>query len=410
MKNNSVRGNIYATDYLTQQEGVILKVNGSVQIKNNKYYAVFRLCGKQKWVQLKTPVRDNNKSEAETELKTVLEKYSAQPSLLTTEMLFTDFLLVWVNDIKPTVKPVTWETYNKVVREKLLPYFKDKNYRLVDLRGAYFTEYFVYLRDYGKSKGKCGLSKKTVLNIRGVVSSALRYAMENDIIAHNVVNNSRMPLFEFKQSVHNIYTPEQLKQLLEYAEKTDSSMQLFLNLVIYTGARKGELLGLTWNDVDFDNSTIHICHNRTGSKKEVLDVLTTPKTVNGIRTLYLPPKVIQMLREEKQKQENNQQRLKVLYQTHPYDFVIRQENGSVYNPNSINRIIKKMECKIGLPECRVHDFRHAVASMLFDNGIPLPDITTQLGHGQTSTTERIYIHKSNTANTANVRLLSGLIG
>ena len=56
-----------------------------------------------------------------------------------------------------------------------------------------------------------------------------------------------------------------------------------------------------------------------------------------------------------------------------------------------------MEAELGLPHCRVHDYRHAVASILFENGVPLADVTTQLGHGQTSTTERIYIHKANIA-------------
>ena len=58
-------------------------------------------------------------------------------------------------------------------------------------------------------------------------------------------------------------------------------------------------------------------------------------------------------------------------------------------------LIRKMTNEIGLPPCRVHDYRHAVASLLFESGTPLADVTIQLGHGQTSTTERIYIHRSN---------------
>ena len=98
------------------------------------------------------------------------------------------------------------------------------------------------------------------------------------------------------------------------------------------------------------------------------------------------------------------------YKVYEYDYVIRKADGSIYNPNSINRIIKRMTDKLGLPHCRVHDFRHAVASLLFENGTQLADVTTQLGHGQTSTTERIYVHTSNIANVQNVQTLASAIG
>ena len=86
-----------------------------------------------------------------------------------------------------------------------------------------------------------------------------------------------------------------------------------------------------------------------------------------------------------------------------------KEDGSIYNPNSINRIINKMTDKLGLPHCRVHDYRHTVASILFESGAGLSDVTVQLGHGQTSTTERIYIHRQNVANKANMQVLSKTI-
>lgn len=116
-----------------------------------------------------------------------------------------------------------------------------------------------------------------------------------------------------------------------------------------------------------------------------------------------------MLIDEKAIQEYNKSILKEHYKTYEYDYVIRQADGSIYNPNSINRIIKKLTKKIGLPHCRVYDYRHAVASILFEMGMPLQDVTTQLGHGQTSTTERIYIHKSNIAKIENMQALSNAI-
>ncbi len=384
-------------------------MKGSLQERNNKYYAVFRVNGKQKWVNLQIPTTRGNKRKAERELQKVLLEYTENINS-TDDMLFVDYLTMWTEQIKPLVKPSTWEGYSKVVNGKIKPYFNDKCYRLKDLRGMHFTEYFVYLKEYGRHDKKGGLGRKAILNIRGVLSSALNYAVENELINNNIIERSRFPVFENTVFTPTIYTAEQMKALLEYAEKVKSNVCLFLFLEMFTGARKGELLGLTWENVNFEENTIHICQNRTGSKKEVLDKLTTPKTQNGIRTIPLPQKVMDMLSEEKEKQKRNKKLLSENYKTYDYDYVIRKADGSTYNPNSINRIINRMTEKIGLPHCRVHDYRHAVASMLFEKGTPLADVTTQLGHGQTSTTERIYIHRNNVAKVENMQILSNAIG
>ena len=172
---------------------------------------------------------------------------------------------------------------------------------MCDLRGRQFTEYFAYLKEHGRADGKGGLSKKAILNIRGVLSSAFKYAVENELILYNFIDRSSMPVFADVDSEPEavIYSTDEVQKLLNYARDTESDAYLFLCLVVSTGARKGELLGLTWDEVDFNNSTITIAQNRTGSKKEILDNLTTPKSKNSIRTLHSSPTVLEALRQEK---------------------------------------------------------------------------------------------------------------
>ena len=383
-------------------------MKGSLQKKHGKYYAVIRIDGKQKWINLHIPTTRGNRRKAEQAFKKVVADYT-DTGIVSSNLLFLEYLDIWLSQIKQLVKPSSYESYEKIVNGKIKPYFQDKGLKLMDLRGMHFTEYFVYLKEQGRSDGKGGLSKKAVTNIRGVLSSALKYAVENELLYDNVIERSRMPIFDKQVFAPIIYTSEQIKTLLSYAEETKSKACLFLFLEMFTGARKGELLALTWDNVDFDNNTIHICRNRTGSKKEVLNVLTSPKTKNGFRTIPLPPKVMNMLKAEYEQQQQNKLLLGQHYVTYDYDYVIRKEDGSIYNPNSINRIINKMTDKLGLPHCRVHDYRHTVASILFESGAGLSDVTVQLGHGQTSTTERIYIHRQNVANKANMQVLSKTI-
>ena len=146
-------------------------MRGSLVEKSGKYYAVFRVNGKQKWVNLQIETKGNNKRRAERALQEVLQKYLSD-DYIDNNMLFVDYLDMWINQVKPLIKPSTWEGYYKVVTGKIKPYFNDKAYKLKDLKGRHFTEYFIFLKESGRSDGKGGLGKKAVLNIRGVLSSA----------------------------------------------------------------------------------------------------------------------------------------------------------------------------------------------------------------------------------------------
>lgn len=389
-------------------------MKGSIQKRGNKWCMCFRFQGKQKTLSTGLDATETNKTAATVILKDTLEKYTAleksniPPSLI--DISFIKYLDFWLEQVKGLVKPSTFEGYQKTVSGKIQPYFKHKKYKLNDLKPMYFTEYYNYLKQRGGKKGQ-GLSKKTITNIRAVLLSAIGYAVENDLIDSNVILKSHLPKFDtLTVKKHNIYSPEQCKLLLSYAEQTQSKACLFLYLVLSTGCRKGELLGLTWNNVDLDNSTIHICYNRTGNRKENYNTLLTPKTENSNRILPIPQKVLAMLKVEKDKQEQFKQLLGNNYKMYEADYVIRQNDGTIYNPNSINRIIRKMTEKIGLPHCTIHEYRHAVASILDNGGVALQDITTQLGHSQTSTTDTIYIHRNRVAKQSNTQLLSNAMG
>ena len=168
-----------------------------------------------------------------------------------------------------------------------------------------FTKYFVFLSQHGKSNGKGGLSYKTVKNIRGVLSSAYEYALENRYVNENPVLRSRMPSFphSIKKDVPE-YNAQQVKKLLLYAKENESHIYIFLLLALYTGLRKGELLALTWDDVDYGKKLLRVNKSSTGSRKDVTMQITTPKTASSNRKIPLNDTVLEALKEEKQRQED----------------------------------------------------------------------------------------------------------
>lgn len=384
-------------------------MEGSLIIKGNYYYAKFRVNGKQKMLATKVPVKGNNKRKAERVLKELIAKYEGL-NLENENILFTAFLDKWLQSVKPILKPATWESYDKTVSGKIKPYFEQKNYRFREMKPEIFTEYFVYLATEGKSNGKGGLSYKTVKNIRGVLSSAYEYAIENSYIKDNPVLKSKMPSFahSIKSDVPE-YSAEQVRKLLLFAKENDSHIYIFLLLALYTGLRKGELLALTWDDVDYDKKLLRVNKSRTGSRKAITAQITTPKTESSNRKIPLNDTVLEALKAEKKRQDEHAEILGNGYDK-SHSFIVRTVLGKPYvNLSAINRVVNRLTENAGLPHCTIHGFRHSVASILDDNGVPIQDISVLLGHESVQTTERIYINRRKTAKAETIETLDNAI-
>lgn len=384
-------------------------MEGSLIIKGNYYYAKFRVNGKQKMLATKVPVKDNNKRKAERVLKELIAKYEGL-NLENENVLFTTFLNKWLQSVKPILKPATWESYDKTVSGKMKPYFEQNNYKFKDMKPETFTEYFVFLAQQGKSNGKGGLSYKTVKNIRGVLSSAYEYAVENNYVKENPVTRSRMPSFphSIKKDVPE-YNAQQVRKLLLYAKEHESHIYIFLLLALYTGLRKGELLALTWEDIDYDKKLLNVNKSRTGSRKNVTMQITTPKTKSSNRKIPINDFVIGELKAEKQRQEEYSKLLGNGYDK-SHSFIVRTVLGKPYvNLSAINRVVNRLTENAGLTHCTIHGFRHSVASILDDNGVPIQDISVLLGHESVQTTERIYINRRKTAKAETIETLDNAI-
>lgn len=384
-------------------------MEGSLIIKGNYYYAKFRVNGKQKMLATKVPVKGNNKRKAERVLKELIAKYEGL-NLENENILFTAFLDKWLQSVKPILKPATWESYDKTVSGKIKPYFEQKNYRFREMKPEIFTEYFVYLATEGKSNGKGGLSYKTVKNIRGVLSSAYEYAIENSYIKDNPVLKSKMPSFahSIKSDVPE-YSAEQVRKLLLFAKENDSHIYIFLLLALYTGLRKGELLALTWDDVDYGKKLLRVNKSRTGSRKAITAQITTPKTESSNRKIPLNDTVLEALKAEKKRQDEHAEILGNGYDK-SHSFIVRTVLGKPYvNLSAINRVVNRLTENAGLPHCTIHGFRHSVASILDDNGVPIQDISVLLGHESVQTTERIYINRRKTAKAETIETLDNAI-
>lgn len=230
------------------------------------------------------------------------------------------------------------------------------------------------------------LAPKTILEYHRYISSVLAQAKKEALVPYNAAARATPPKLRRKEA--NCLQPETVRKFLSALTQEPLQYQLFGQLLLYTGARRGELLGLKWKCVDLANRRLFICNNVLYTAQHGI-YEDTPKTQNAFRWLVIPDHIIPLLRRHKKAQRLAAQ------QNAGYkklDFVFAQENGSPWHPDSVNDWLKRMEKKYSLPHLNPHAFRHGLASALLYQGVDPVTVSRHLGHAQVSTTENIYAH------------------
>ena len=156
-----------------------------------------------------------------------------------------------------------------------------------------------------------------------------------------------------------------------------------------TGLRRGELLGLKWDHVNWESGQIHIdCTLLYAGDRGVYE--GTPKTRDSVRTIKLPEETMALLEEYRQWQEAQRQKLGEKWEESPY--VFPGERGGRMNPSQLGNWLVRFQKRHGLPHLNPHAFRHTMTSMLFFHGVDSVSISHRLGHSSVSTTTSIYSH------------------
>ena len=231
------------------------------------------------------------------------------------------------------------------------------------------------------------LSPKTVRHVLSLVSDIFAYAVRMGIARENPCVRVVLPKLVRKEK--KIYTVEETVRLMELLRKEPVKYRAFFYLLIYSGCRRGELLGLEWRDVDFANCLISI--RRTSCYTPDRGTYTdTTKTEQSKRTLKLPQEVMDILCELRE------------FQLRQADIfgdkwvesgrLFTKENGEPQHPNTSYHWLEKFCARNGLPFYGLQWFRHLFASLLVSNGVDIVTVSGVLGHSAVSTTSNIYCH------------------
>lgn len=231
------------------------------------------------------------------------------------------------------------------------------------------------------------LAPKTIRHNLSFVSDVFAYAVKMGVVSDNPCAKVTLPKAEQKEK--QIYTPEQVQKFITLLNDEPLKYRTFFNLMIYSGFRRGEMLGLEWKDVDFENNIISVrrTSNYTAKKGVYTD---TTKTRKSQRTLKFPQEIMNMLKEYKAEQD--EQALKCGDKWVETDRLYTKWNGEPMQNGTPYFWLGEFCEKHDLPFYGLHSFRHLFASLLVNQGVDIVTVSGALGHSTVSTTGNIYCH------------------
>ena len=301
-----------------------------------------------------------------------------EPTKLTVSQFLDD---VWLPGIEATIRLSTVDHYrNSAVYVQgaigSLP--------LAKLGAPHLNAMYAQLLKSGRRHVPGPLSPATVRHVHTMIHKALRDAVRWGYLADNPADRADPPVP--RRAEMRIWTPEQLRAFLEVV-RSDRLYGAWM-LLITTGMRRGEVVGLRWDDVDLEHRRLSVVRALITVRGKVIE--SEPKTAKGRRQLALDPATVEALRSHRIHQLEERRTAGPCWQEQGWVFT--REDGTAIHPDRIYDWFNRLVLKIDIPAIRIHDIRHSYASAALAAGIPTKVVSERLGHANVMITLDTYSH------------------
>lgn len=315
-----------------------------------------------------------------------------------------DWFENWLNvTIKSAVKNTTWLSYEAMIRLHIVPSIG--GIKLQKLQPSHLQGFYNDMLEGGREdkqknketgkleKRKGGLSPKTIRYIHTIIYSALEQAVLEKIIIFNIAGNKAVRLPKNPKKEMKTLEISEVEKFLDRARLSRYFAAYYLEL--YTGLRRGELLGIRWKDIDLKNGNVKVVQQlvKVGTKHEIRELKTES---SQDRVISIPNEVIMVLRDHRAKQEIelrhrglNDLKVAEYFKT---GLVFITEEGNIVQPRCFGRYFKSILKTAKVKSIRFHDMRHTFARLSLQSGADIKTLQSDLGHESIKTTLDNYGH------------------
>ncbi|EPS55255.1 TPA: tyrosine-type recombinase/integrase [Clostridium botulinum] len=351
------------------------------------YFYIGEVDGKKK---MKEKGGFKSKPECEKALMNALYEFENGGYLTPKKITLIQFSLEWLEEyVKPLRKITTYNRYKELIQKYISKTIGTIN--ITDIQSFHIEQLLLNIKKENKISGATLQSIYTILN------TIMNRALKLKIIKDNPCKYVERPKRDkFIPDVLEIEEIEKLLNALDLEDRYDYMFNIALKITLELGLRRGELGGLEWKDVNFKENILSVKNNLIYTNGHVK--MTTPKTLESCRNIYISEKLVELFKNLKTKQDVDKEKYRDFYEKNvfnniEYDFVMRWDNGKYIHPmyytNKLTKVIKKAKID---KKVRFHDLRHTNATLLLSQGVDFKVIQERLGHEDINTTLNTYSH------------------
>ena len=294
---------------------------------------------------------------------------------------FLDFLEQSITNNKNSIEYTTYKSYRD--QQKIIErFFSVKNLDLENVTVADILDFYNYLSNVRKN------TNNTVIHYHALLRKTFTEAYIRKLIKENIMLEIPRPKKE--KYISEVFNLKEINIFLNHIK--GHKFELEMNLALFYGFRRSELLGLRFSVIDFDNNTILVNTKITSSEKEKLVPKQKMKNDSSYRIMPLLDSIKKLIIQRMERIKKDKHFFKSIYTKKWEGFVCVGENGELIKPDRVTRTFRKLINECGLKEIRLHDLRHSCATLLYEQDIQLKDIQMWLGHSDIQTTANIYSH------------------
>ena len=294
---------------------------------------------------------------------------------------FLNFLEQSITNNKNSIEYTTYKSYRD--QQKIIErFFSVKNLDLENVTVADILDFYNYLSNVRKN------TNNTVIHYHALLRKTFTEAYIRKLIKENIMLEIPRPKKE--KYISEVFNLKEINIFLNHIK--GHRFELEMNLALFYGFRRSELLGLRFSVIDFDNNTILVNTKITSSEKEKLVPKQKMKNDSSYRIMPLLDSIKKLIIQRMERIKKDKHFFKSIYTKKWEGFVCVGENGELIKPDRVTRTFRKLINECGLKEIRLHDLRHSCATLLYEQDIQLKDIQMWLGHSDIQTTANIYSH------------------